>query len=69
MENSSLLITCTISFVFVFVILVLMALVMRLILFLFPVRESIDSGTVAAITSAYQNKFPGAKVTKIQEEK
>jgi hypothetical protein len=53
----------------VFVLLGLLAVIMRLITVVFPVREGrIDSAVVAAITTAVASIYPGATVTRIEEE-
>ena len=58
-----------IAMVAVFSLLGLLALIMWLITTLFPVREGkIDSTVVAAITTAVASVWPGAKVTRIEEE-
>ena len=69
MAVSSLFSACLIAMVAVFSLLGLLALIMWLITTLFPVREGkIDSTVVAAITTAVASVWPGAKVTRIEEE-
>jgi len=66
---SSLFSACLIAMVAVFSLLGLLALIMWLITTLFPVREGkIDSTVVAAISTAVASVWPGAKVTRIEEE-
>jgi hypothetical protein len=61
---------CTIAFIAVFVILSFLAGVMRLITTVFPVRSGgSDAPLVAAISSAVANVFPGARVTRIEEQR
>lgn len=69
MAVSSLFSACLIAMVAVFSLLGLLALIMWLITTLFPVREGkIDSTVVAAISTAVASVWPGAKVTRIEEE-
>ena len=69
MAVSSLFSACLIAMVAVFVLLGLLAVIMWLITAVFPVREArIDSAIVAAITTAVASVWPGAKVTRIEEE-
>lgn len=54
----------------VFIILALLALSMRVIILVFPEKKGkIDHSMIAAVTTAVQALFPGAKVTKVEEEK
>jgi hypothetical protein len=54
----------------VFSLLGLLAAIMWLITTLFPVRETrTDSAVVAAISTAVAAVWPGAMVTKIEEER
>ena len=69
MAVSSLVSACLIAMVAVFSLLGLLAAIMWLITAVFPVREGkIDSAIVAAITTAVASVWPGAKVTRIEEE-
>ncbi len=69
MEVTSLFSACLIALVAVFSLLGLLAVTMWLITVLFPVRESrIDTVIVAAISNAVAAAYPGAVVTRIEEE-
>lgn len=69
MALSSLFSACLIAMLAVFCLLGLLALIMWLITAVFPVRGGkIDSAIVAAITTAVTSVYPGAKVTRIEEE-
>lgn len=60
---------CGIAFGAVFVLLVFLAIVMNLITALFPSRTSrLDETVIAAISSTVASLYPGARVTKIEEE-
>ena len=53
----------------VFCLLGVLASIMWLITALFPVRESkIDTAIVAAISTAVTTVWPGAQVTRVEEE-
>jgi hypothetical protein len=68
--TASLLTICTIAFVAVFVLLSSLALAMHLITSLFPIRaSSVDPAVVAAISGTVASVIPGARVTKIEEER
>mgnify|MGYP001078066279 CR=1 FL=1 len=69
MEVTGLLSACAIAMVAVFVLLGLLAVVMEIITLVFPGRTaSADAAIVAAITAAVASLYPGAKVTRIEEE-
>jgi len=60
---------CLIALVSVFTLLGLLAVIMELITFLFPQREErIDPVLVAAITTTVTSIYPGARVTRIEED-
>jgi hypothetical protein len=60
---------CTIAFLAVFVLLGFLAVVMQLITVFFPERKvGIDQTLVAAISSTVASVYPGARVTRIEEE-
>lgn len=66
----SLLTICGIAFTAVFCLLVLLAMTMKLITVVFPEREpSLDTAVVAAISSTVTSLIPGARVTRIEEER
>ena len=61
---------CITAFVVVFVLLSLFALAKVAITVLFPVRkEGTDPALAAAITSTVATLIPGARVTRIEEER
>lgn len=60
---------CLIALGAVFCLLGVLASIMWLITALFPVRETkIDTAVVAAISSAVAAVWPGAQVTRVEEE-
>jgi hypothetical protein len=68
-ESHSLVAVCGIAFAAVFVLLALLAVAMHAITILFPERKAaIDSHVVAAISSTVASLYPGARVTRIEEE-
>jgi hypothetical protein len=71
LDTNSLLSICGIAFTSVFALLAFLALAMHLITSLFPADHdgANDPAVVAAISSAVAVVFPGARVTKIEEEK
>jgi Na+-transporting methylmalonyl-CoA/oxaloacetate decarboxylase gamma subunit len=70
----SLLPVCGIAFLSVFILLALLAYAMRLITVAFPAGaragegKAADPATVAAIASTVAALYPGAQVSKIEEE-
>jgi hypothetical protein len=69
-EPNSLLTLCSIAFAAVFTILAFLALAMRVITVLFPEPvATIDATLVAAISGAAASVYPGARVTRIEEER
>ena len=61
--------TCGLAFVSVFVLLSVLAVVMQAITALFPERaEVVDAAVVAAISATVASVYPGARVTRIEEE-
>ena len=70
MDGPNLLIVCISSFVAVLFILSFLAVVMHFLLIIFPVKPKEDDTTIiAAITTAYNNQYPGTRITNIGEEK
>ena len=60
---------CGLALLVVFALLAFLALVMRLITEFFPEREAaLDSAVAAAVAAAVHSVYPGARVTKIEEE-
>jgi hypothetical protein len=61
------------SFMGVFIVLIFLALAMQIIMRLFPAKpegkERDDTAIYAALFSTYARKFPGRRVTKIEEIK
>lgn len=69
MEATQLVQICGIAFLAVFTILSFLAVSMKLITTLFRVKmATIDSTVVAVLSSSVATVFPGAMVTKIEEE-
>ena len=66
----TLLSACLIAIVAVFFLLGLLAVLMKLITAVFPVlEEKTDPALIAAITTTVATLFPGARVTRIEEER
>jgi len=66
----SLLSVSSIAFAAVFVLLAFLAVVMQLITMVFPERAAtVDAVLVSAITSVVASVYPGARVTRIEEER
>jgi hypothetical protein len=60
---------CTIAFAAVFTLLTVLAAVMHLVTVVFPERRAaIDPAVSAAISTTVATLFPGARVTRIEEE-
>jgi putative flippase GtrA len=69
LDIASLLSACTIAMVAVFVLLGFLAVLIELITRLFPDRQlPVDPAVAAAISSAVATIFPGAHVTRIEED-
>ncbi|MCK5376020.1 MAG: hypothetical protein KAJ97_02995 [Acidobacteria bacterium] len=69
MEVTSLFSACLMALVSVFTLLGSLALIMELITFVFPARErAMEPAVVAAITTTVAAVYPGARVTRIEEE-
>ena len=69
MATTSLPAACILAFVAVFLLLAFLAAVMHLITVAFPQREAgLDPAVVAAVSAAVASVYPGARVTKIEEE-
>ena len=69
METTFLVQSCGIAFMAVFCILTFLAVAMKLMTTVFPAKQTvIDSTMVAAITSSVTTVFPGASVTRIEDE-
>ena len=70
MREANLISVCLVAFTSVFGLLILLAGVMQLITRLFPVRVAkVDSAVVAAIATVVVGIVPGARVTRIEEER
>jgi hypothetical protein len=70
METLDLLSICGAAFLGVFILLSVLALVMRLILIIFPdTKAGIDAAMLAAVTTAIQTRFPGTRITRVEEVK
>jgi len=67
---TSLFAVCGLAFLIVFLLLSFLAVVMYLITEAFPEREAaLGPAMVAAISSTVATLIPGARVTRIEEEK
>lgn len=66
---------CVSSFAAVFLVLSFLAIAMRIIIMIFPETQpetaavSDDAPIFAAISAAYAQRYPGARVVKIEEIK
>jgi hypothetical protein len=70
MDVTGLLAACLTAMAAVFLLLGFLAVVMDVTTRLFPVREqTIDPYLVAAVANAVTTVVPGARVTRIEEEK
>jgi hypothetical protein len=68
-ESINLIVVSLVAFSAVFLLLTILAAAMHLITLVFPVRKVVaDSAFVAAITAAVASAYPGARVTRIEEE-
>jgi hypothetical protein len=73
MDSNQLLLICLSSLLAVFVLLTVLAIIMRVLVAMFPeviekLAES-DAALVAAISATVTNKYPGLRVTRVEEEK
>ena len=69
MEAASLFSACLIALVAVFTLLGVLALSIELITAVFPERRhTIDPALAAAISTTVASVFPGARVTRIEED-
>ena len=69
MSDSNLVAVCGIAFVAVFLLLSVLAVLMNVITAVFPHRtKKLDAAVTAAISAAAAVVFPGARVTRIEEE-
>lgn len=70
MEPTSLLLLCSTAFVAVFVLLAFLATAMYLITVVFPPQRTVvDAAVTAAIATTVAAIIPGARVTRIEEER
>lgn len=70
METPDLLMVCVSAFSAVFVLLALLAAAMRVLMAVFPeVAAKADPAMLAAVSTAVAAVFPGAKITRIEEER
>ena len=69
MDATNLFSACLIALISVFSLLGLLAVIMEMITALFPNRErALDPVLVAAISTTVASVYPGARVTRIEEE-
>jgi hypothetical protein len=67
--ETNLLIICGTAFLAVFVLLIVLAVIIRLITAAFPCPDNEDDAMVAAaISAAVATAYPGARVTRIEEQ-
>jgi hypothetical protein len=60
---------CSVAFAAVFTLLTVLAIVMHLVTIAFPERRTtLDPAVSAAISTTVATLFPGARVTRIEEE-
>ena len=72
MMEINLFMICISSFVGVFFVLTFLAISMRLIIIIFPEKKVVlpdDEPLYAAISSTYTQRFPGTRISKIEEIK
>jgi len=70
LDQHSLIAVCSIAFVSVFVLLGFLALAMHAITLAFPERRrGADQAVVSAIATSVAMLYPGARVTRIEEER
>ncbi len=70
METPNLLMVCVSAFSAVFVLLALLAAAMRGLMAVFPeATAKADPAMLAAVSAAAAAAFPGAKITRIEEER
>lgn len=70
MNSLELVYICLSAFSAVFILLAFLAFFMRIISWIFPDHPDDEEEAVyAAIASVYQTRFPGTKITKIEELK
>lgn len=69
MAETNLLTVCGTAFSAVFILLIALAAIIRLITTVFPARRGADDAVLAAaISTAIATVYPGARVTRIEEE-
>jgi hypothetical protein len=69
MAQSNLWVVCGTAFLAVFVVLVVLAGIIRLMSVVFPAARGRDDAVIAAaISAAVVAVYPGARVTRIEEE-
>jgi hypothetical protein len=70
METPDLLMVCVSAFSAVFVLLALLAVVMRILIAAFPeLVAKADPAMLAAVSATVAAVFPGAKITRVEEER
>lgn len=69
MPATSLFVVCATAFGVVFIVLAGLASAIRLLTLVFPVRpHALDAALVASVSSTVASVYPGARVTRIEEE-
>ncbi len=70
MDQLELGVVCIVAFAAVFMLLSTLAVVMRLITAAFPaLTQCLDPAVVAAVSTTVATVWPGARLTKIEEER
>lgn len=73
MDSYQLLFVCVSSLLAVFVLLAFLAAAMRILVAVFPDKlaklAGSDAALLAAVTTAVASKYPGMRVTRVEEEK
>jgi hypothetical protein len=70
MGSPDILLVCVTAFIAVFILLTILALVMRALIAVFPERISdSDPAMLAAVAAVVSAAYPGAKISKIQEQR
>lgn len=69
MDPMQLVVACAMAFAAVFLLLSVLALMIQAITTLFPAQHAaVEPAVVAAISTTVASRFPGARVTRIEEE-
>ncbi len=70
MDSPQLLYACITALIAVFVLLSILAITMRILIAVFPAKVvQGDAAMLAAVATAVSAKYPGMRVTKVEEER